>query len=336
MLKDLLVGLGAAHLLRPLLGGRGAVLVLHRVRPHDPGLMFEANHRNSIPPDLLLALLDALAADGVTVVSLDDARDRLVASHPGRFVCLTFDDGYRDNHDTLLPILEAQQVPATVYIAPGLIHGTAPLWWYALDEVIAREPRLTLPLPAETDIPCAERTEKERAFTRAAGFMLHAARDDAARLNDVLARRYGADPAVLAARHMMTWAMVRHLAASPLVDIGAHTVTHPPLATLDRTDAAAELTHSRLRLEQETGRAVRHLAYPYGTPDTTGAREFALAAELGFRTAVTTLPGNLFARHAADSMAWPRHGIGPADGAAALRLKLAGLANPLRARRADR
>lgn len=336
MLKDLLTRFGVQHLLRPLLGGHGAVLVLHRVRPRDPGLLLEANHRNSIPPELLARLLDALAADRIAVVTLDEALARLAGPRSGRFVCLTFDDGYRDNHDTLLPLLEARRVPATVYVAPGLIDGTAPLWWYALDEVLAREDRLRLPLPEESDLPCADRAAKERAFGRAARFMLRASRDAAARLNRALEARYGVDRAALAARHMMTWEMVRRLAASSFVEIGAHTLTHPSLAALTRAEALEELEGSRLRLERETERRVRHLAYPYGVPGTAGAREFALAEQAGFATAVTTLPGNLLSRHAAERHAWPRHGLGPADGVAALRLKLAGLANPLRSARADR
>lgn len=330
MLKDMLVRLGAPAIIRPFLGGRGTVLVFHRVRHRDPDLFVAANLRNSVPPELLVAVLDTLATEGVDVVGLDEACDRLAAPRAARFACLTFDDGYRDNHDTLLPILEARRVPATVYIAPGLIDGSAPLWWYALDEVIGRENSLRLPLPQETGIDCAYPAAKERAFAQAAGFMLRAPPEAAALLTDALASRYGADPASLAARHMMSWDMVRALAASPFVEIGAHTVSHPPLAALDPAAAAAEMAESRNRLEREIGQPVRHFAYPYGTPATTGAREIAQAAALGFRTAVTTLPGNLGRRHATATHAWPRHGIGPADSPAALRLKLAGLANPFR------
>lgn len=335
-MKDLLVRLGLPALLRPILGGAGAVLVFHRLRERDPGLIFDANHRNAIPPALFETLLDALAADGVDVVSLDEALARIAAPRAGRFACLTFDDGYRDNHDALLPILEARRVPATIYIAPGLVDGTAPLWWYALDEAIARETRLRLPLPEETDLPAADAPAKERAFAAAARVMLGAPPAVRAALMAALAARYGADPPALAARHMMGWDMVRRLAASPFVEIGAHTLTHPPLATLDAEAAAAEMAGSRDRLERETGRAVRHFAYPYGIPGTIGPREARIAAELGFRSAVTTAPGNLAARHGATPQAWPRHGIGPGDGAAALRLKLAGLRNPFHAARADR
>lgn len=334
-MKELLVRLGLAALARPLLGGAGAVLVFHRLRGHDPGLTFAANHRNSIPPSLFERLLDALEAEGVAVVGLDEALARIGDRHRGRFVCLTFDDGYRDNHDTLLPILEARRVPATIYVAPGLLDGSAPLWWYALDEAVAREERLRLPLPAETELPAGDAAAKERAFAMLARVMVSAPASTREGLLAALAGRYGMDAGALAARHMMDWPMLRRLAASPFVEIGAHTLTHPPLATLDPTEAAAEMAGSRERLERECGRLVRHIAFPYGVPGTAGAREERLAEELGFRTAVTTAPGNLFHRHASRPHAWPRHGIGPADGPDALRLKLAGVRNPLRAARPD-
>ncbi len=321
MIKRALAALGLGALLRPLLGGAGAVLVFHRIRPRDPDWVIEANHRNCVAPDAFLALLDTLDAAGIEVVTLDEALARLDQARPRRFACLTFDDGYRDNHDTLLPILEARRVPATVYVAPGLIDGTAALWWYALDAAVARNAVLALPgLPA---LPCGTAAERHRAFAVVAEAVL-----GGAALADAILARAGTDAAALAARHMMGWNMVRRLAASPVVEIGAHTLTHPALATLSEAEAAAEIAGSRARLEAETGRAVRHFAYPYGTAATTGARERQLAAQAGFRTAVTTAPGNLSARHARDAMAWPRHGVGPADDAAALRLKLDGLRNP--------
>lgn len=336
MLKRLLGRVGLAHVARPILGGAGAVLCFHRLGPPDPDLIFDANQRNIVAAQAFGQVLDTLSADGVAVVTLDEALSRLAAPRAGRFVCLTFDDGYRDNHDLLLPILEARRVPATVYVAPGLIDGTAPLWWYALDEAIARAPRLRLPLPEETDLPAPDRAAKERAFAAAARVMTTAPAPIRATLMAALVERHGVDVRQLAARHMMDWTMVRRLAASPVIEIGAHTLTHPPLATLAEEEAAAEMAGSRERLEAETGRMVRHLAFPYGTRATTGAREARIAAALGFRTAVTTLAGNLTRRRADARHAWPRHGMGPADGPDALRLRLAGVFNPFHAARPDR
>lgn len=329
-MKELLVRLGLAAIARPLLGGVGAIFVLHRVRERDPELRFEVNHRNSIAPHRFEQLLDTLESAGVSVVSLDEAMVRLAASRMDRFACLTFDDGYRDNHDTLLPILEARRLPATVYVAPGLLDGTAPLWWYALDEAIARESYLRLPLPTEIRLDTGNAVSKQRAFETIAHVMVSSPASTRDGVLRALAARYGMDAQALAARHMMDWAALHSLAASPFVEIGAHTLTHPPLATLSIEAACAEMAGSRDRLEREIGQPVRHFAFPYGVPGTAGAREQELAARLGFSTAVTADPGNLSLRHAARPHALPRHGVGPADGPASVRLKLAGVRNPLR------
>jgi peptidoglycan/xylan/chitin deacetylase (PgdA/CDA1 family) len=63
---------------------------------------------------------------------------------------------------------------------------------------------------------------------------------------------------------------------------------------------------SRAVIEASLGRRPEHLAYPVGDPVAAGPREFAAAAELGFKTAVTTRPGVLFAEHGEHLTALPR------------------------------
>jgi len=53
------------------------------------------------------------------------------------------------------------------------------------------------------------------------------------------------------------------------------------------------------------------LSYPFGDRTACAAREFELAAELGFKTAVTARPGVLFGRHRQCMTALPRI---PVDG----------------------
>jgi peptidoglycan/xylan/chitin deacetylase (PgdA/CDA1 family) len=48
------------------------------------------------------------------------------------------------------------------------------------------------------------------------------------------------------------------------VDIGAHTFSHPVLPTLDDETARREIVDAAAAIEDVTGRAVRHFAYPYG------------------------------------------------------------------------
>jgi peptidoglycan/xylan/chitin deacetylase (PgdA/CDA1 family) len=70
--------------------------------------------------------------------------------------------------------------------------------------------------------------------------------------------------------------------------------------------ARLELEAGRDAIEAALGMPVRHIAYPYGGRDLVGPREFRLTAELGYKTAVTTRPGVLFAEHDRHLTALPR------------------------------
>ena len=321
VLRAIAVRTRADAVLRPFLRGRGAILMFHRVRPHDEGWCIGLNHQNSIPPALFESILDTIAAAGIDVVDLDEAQARLQQPKPRNFVCLTFDDGYRDNHDTVLPAIAARKLPITVYVTPGLIDGTAPLWWYGLDKAIGRERELQLGSMA---LPCRTHAEKQSAYAAASSRILNDPAAAAA-IAAILAQTYGIDFAALAAEHMMSWAMVRRMAQSPFVSIGGHALTHAALSRLDDAAAEQEIAGSRTRLQAETAETVQHFAYPFGTTQAVGPNQAAQAGRAGFRTAVTARPGNLSSAHLKRPYAWPRHGIGPNDGPAVLRLKLSGV-----------
>ena len=130
-----------------------------------------------------------------------------------------------------------------------------------------------------------------------------------AELRDVvhdLAACYHVDMAAFCSELCMGWQEIAELAADPLVTIGAHTVNHPMLAKLPQTAVRSEMDMSRSVIEAALGMRPEHLAYPVGDPTSAGPREFRIAAELGFKTAVTTRPGVLFAAHSQHLTALPR------------------------------
>jgi peptidoglycan/xylan/chitin deacetylase (PgdA/CDA1 family) len=86
---------------------------------------------------------------------------------------------------------------------------------------------------------------------------------------------------------LMSWDTARALAMDGF-QCGAHTVTHPRLADLDPSRCRAELVDARTRLEDELGRPVVHLAYPYGSFDQAVR---ATVAEAGYVTACSTRVG---------------------------------------------
>jgi peptidoglycan/xylan/chitin deacetylase (PgdA/CDA1 family) len=96
----------------------------------------------------------------------------------------------------------------------------------------------------------------------------------------------------------MSWDELKAFAKDPLVTIGAHTITHCNLAKQTEAAASFEIETGRARIEAALQRPVVHLAYPYGDRLAAGPREFTLARAAGFKTAVTTRPGMLFAESA--------------------------------------
>ena len=121
-----------------------------------------------------------------------------------------------------------------------------------------------------------------------------------------LAARAGIDGAAMVASLCMDWREIVELSRHPLATIGAYTISHKMLAKWPMGVARQEMLGSKQRIEEKLGAPVRHFAYPVGDPTSAGAREFALAAELGFASAATTRPGMIFPAHRGHLTALPR------------------------------
>jgi peptidoglycan/xylan/chitin deacetylase (PgdA/CDA1 family) len=86
------------------------------------------------------------------------------------------------------------------------------------------------------------------------------------------------------ARRIATAEQLRLLPAK-LISIGAHTVTHPHLTTLDEPRVKHEILESRCQLETLLGHKVRTLSFPYGDFDD---KVVQWSREAGYERAFTT------------------------------------------------
>lgn len=299
---------GAHHALRSLCAGVGTILVLHHVRPAR-GAAFQPNHHLEVTPQFLRATLSHLRANDIDVVTLDEAHRRLTErDFTRRFACLTLDDGYRDNRDVALPVFAEFDAPFTVYVTSDFAEGAGRLWWVALERIIAKADRIEVEIdgaPVRLDTTTA--AAKQAAFERLHGWIRNLPSEaDVRREVAALCARHGVDEAAICADLCMSWDELRPFAEHPLVTIGVHGIRHCNLAQQDAATAQHELTYSRGAIEAELRRPAHHLAYPYGDKAAAGPREFRLAQTLGFKTAVTTRPGMLFAENAEHLTALPR------------------------------
>jgi peptidoglycan/xylan/chitin deacetylase (PgdA/CDA1 family) len=301
----------AHHLMRPFVAGVGVILTLHHVRP--PRLdRFQPNRLLEVTPSFLEDVVRWLQRSGLDLISLDEMYRRftegLVFEGGRRFVCITIDDGYRDTLDWAYPILKKHQVPFTVYIPTSFPDRLGELWWLVLEAVIARNARIRLLIgDKEQGFNCATVAEKRHLFEELYGWLRSFETEEELRhvIRD-LAGRYQVDIAAFCEELCMDWDELTMLAADPLVTIGAHTVNHVMLAKVPEKSARSEMQMSRAVIEAALGVRPEHLSYPVGDPTSAGPREFRIAAELGFKTGVTTRPGVLFPEHRDHLLALPR------------------------------
>jgi peptidoglycan/xylan/chitin deacetylase (PgdA/CDA1 family) len=299
---------GAHALLRPLLGGAGAILTLHHVRPGRSD-RFQPNRLLEVTPHYLERVVRRLRRSRVDLVSMDELHRRMTTGDfPRRFVAITFDDGYRDNLEFAYPILKKYQVPFAIYVATSFADRVGELWWLALEAVVAQNELIGLRIDGREHWFEARNVHEKRAvFDHIYSYLRQLKTEDELRkIMRELANRHRVDMAAFCANLCMNWQELSTLAADPLVTIGAHTVNHPILTKLSEQAVRAEFDNSRTVIEAALGVRPQHLAYPVGDRSAAGPREFKIAADLGFKTAVTTRPGVLFGQHAKHLTALPR------------------------------
>lgn len=299
---------GAHRVLSSFCGGVGLIFTLHHVRPARKD-RFQPNRLLEITPRFLEGTIERLRKRGIDLIGMDEVHRRLTQhDYSRRFAAFTFDDGYRDNLEYALPILEKHEVPFAQYIATSFPDRLGELWWVALERVVAKAKRMVIEIGGSEHFFTCERTDQKReAFDQIYGW-LRSLKDEKqlrAVVRD-LCERYGVDASAPCRDLCMSWPEIERMANSKLATIGAHTVNHVMLKKWPREKALEEMQRSREVIEASLGKPCEHFAYPVGDPTSAAAREFELAGEAGFKTAVTTRPGVLFPEHREHLTALPR------------------------------
>lgn len=285
-----LLGLRPVQALVPrAVRGRGAIVCLHSIGEPRRNDGFAPMSGVRMRPAFLDRLLGSLRAASVPIVPLRDVPAAATEASAKPFVCFTLDDGYRDNWEIAWPIFRRRQVPFTVFLTTDFIDGTLPMCWSLLERCIGRADEFALSDGRRRrHWPTRTAGEKRAAFDEAEVLFRSASRSVAERLAADLRSRYGTELWDEARRDALDWAQVREMAADPLVDIGAHSLSHPLLGELDREEARHQIAGSKAAIEREIDRPVRHFAFPFGDARAIGRHGVALAREAGFGLALTT------------------------------------------------
>lgn len=208
---------------------------------------------------------------------------------PERTCAITFDDGWRDNFEFALPILEQEQTPATIFAVSDMIGTTQQFWPNRLaglltDPELSEHPtyRWLKEIPGYTSGKSLDREN------------IAAIIDNCKRFSDPELEQYlesmeaAAGKAVTAKPALMSWDQIRQMQNTGLVDIGSHTCRHRRLLEGLPSDVLRrEIVDSGNRIAEELGRPVKLFCYPNG--DASNAAKELVSRH--YLAAVTTQHG---------------------------------------------
>jgi peptidoglycan/xylan/chitin deacetylase (PgdA/CDA1 family) len=225
---------------------------------------------------------------------------------PANAVAITFDDGYRDNLVNAKPVLARHGVPATLFLATGFINQNEPFWWDELatmilasthpvhDQQVWAGENVTLDWakPERSDMAGGWRASDQPQTARQSAYLeiwrkLRRTTGEERYLAMTTLRRHlgtAHDPL----GRPMTTDEIRDLLLDGLIQLGAHTVTHPALTLLSRMDSRREIDDSGRLCRALANEEVNGFAYPYGDMNSEVRND---VVKQGFSWACSTEPG---------------------------------------------
>lgn len=229
------------------------------------------------------------------LVSLDDAvkahAECLPSDRPRAVI--TFDDGHESLHRYLLPLVERERIPVTVYVATGHIQTGQSFWFDRVMNALQTSRPTALDLRDEgLGHWVVGATRGERNWNVLSS-VLQALKQQTPERREFICQRItekmaGAPRPRFSPLAPMSQSQLKELAASRWVTLGAHTHCHNLLDQLTLKQASDSIVQSRELLRQWTGRPVDHFAYPNGNHNADLVRE---VESLGFVSAFTAEKG---------------------------------------------
>jgi peptidoglycan/xylan/chitin deacetylase (PgdA/CDA1 family) len=208
-------------------------------------------------------------------------------------VVVTFDDGYRDNLHVAKPLLERYEVPATVFVASGYLGRE--FWWDQLDRILPR--RATLPNQVSLTIggivhrlqeagPRSTAAWRERSLAWLYRLLQPLTEEERQQVMEQIKAWSGITSPDFADQKLLSPDEVLRLGQGPLIEIGAHTVSHPDLTKLPTSEQETEIRQCKSYLEKLLNGPVTSFAYPHGSWSETTVNT---VREAGYTCACTSL-----------------------------------------------
>ena len=247
------------------LGARMVSVAYHRVTRKRPDYPYDVGVVDATPEEFDEQM--AFVARHFHAITVSELRAPTLAPNT---ICITFDDGYRDNYDVVVAILRRHGLRATFFVSTRFIDERRPFWWDRIAYLIKRSPRERLALAYPHDLVFDLRGNREAAVAMLCSLVKKTYGLDIERMLGELATAAGVPwdrelERRIADELVLTWDHVRGLRDAGM-EVQSHTASHRVLSTMTRAEIDSDLAEARRVLEREIAMPVRALSYPCGDP----------------------------------------------------------------------
>ena len=263
---------------------RFVILTYHRVLDNDA-----INYPGDIAVEQFEMQMSMLS-NYFNVVHLDKAISQLDGQSLGRrTICVTFDDGYKDNLVNAAPILKKYSIPGIVFIATGYTSGNC-MWNDIIIEAIKNTSKDELELEkfGLGNYKLGSLEGRINTVSELLNKVKYLDEDEREKYALLVNNECETE---IPRNLMMNESEISQLQAFDM-KIGGHTVTHPILTKVSLQGATEEIVSGKEDLFKITHREADVFAYPNGRKNTDYTDEHVdIVKNAGFDMAVATNPG---------------------------------------------
>lgn len=211
--------------------------------------------------------------------------DRIWNQPRGRYVLITFDDGYLDNYEWAFPLLRAFNSPATFFLTTGFLDNRKMAWWDEISWMVRSTEQSSLEENHWTGVSLSlepdQATQTIKSLLRVYKNLTGEKTDEY--LNFLAdATGTGRCPTEIADQVWMNWDMIREMNEAGM-DFGGHTVNHPILANHPEETQRFEIEHCKQRIEAEIETPISAFSYPVGARDSFNECTRRCLKQAGYR-----------------------------------------------------
>lgn len=279
---------------------RGSILCYHRVSgyknnyfdPNYPLITSVKNFRKQI----------LKIKSKYKIVSLDEFIHHINSNSDEYLVVITFDDGYSDNYDDLLPIVNELQIPVTIFVTTSFLSSEPFIWWYELWSFIKKNEKIIFN-GKENSIK--SKKQKIKFFNYISYKIINKKNNQ--NVNNLIDHIKNVEVCRLSKSISLKIDQLKLLKQNPYISIGSHSVTHANLSLLNNLELKKELIQSKKKLEEIIEDKIDNFAFPFGTNNEITEREITETKKIGYQCSVTTL--NEIIKKNTNLFSLPRIGI---------------------------